>query len=505
MIVSRVADLRRLPHTDLLVVGGGATGLSLARLVRRARPQASILVVEQGGSRSVEIPAASDGTGHAGLGGMGMGVGGSAALWAGQAMRFDEADFRARPWVRDSGWPISRVDLLPHYHRMEQVLGVGDLLTTGRPSLPHGIEQHTSVFAPARDLARGWRKEYADTPGHHIVLGMKAAGVLRTDQRVTGVTLTDGSGTRVDIPADVVVLAAGAVENTRLLLQPTATDPAGLAHGNRWAGACFQDHANGRVATITGSGMSTLRDRFGPAHRDGARVLPKLALCDAVQADEQVLGVGCVFTYDYPDGALTGELRAVESLLRGRHYAGAVAGAARAAARHPVTTVRLATSREARRRYVGTPAAVGVHLFGEQEPDPANRITLSTERDGFGLLRPHVSWRIGDGVRRSMQVFLDRLAQLLAAEGLGRLEVDGRLHGEQWTSLLEDNKHHAGTARMSASPQGGVVDLDCRVHGLRNLYVTGGAVFPTSSWMNPTLTMLALVSRLADHLARELR
>jgi choline dehydrogenase-like flavoprotein len=505
VIITRTADLEHLPRIQLLVIGAGATGLTLARLVRQSTPGIGILVVEQGGASTQRISAPPADRGAGGLHGMGIGVGGSAGLWAGQAMRFGELDFRPRPWVNDSGWPISRQDLLPHYRRAEKLLGVGDLLTPPAQGLPHGLEEHTSAFAPEREISKGWRKEYRSDRHHNIALGIKAAGVLRTDERITSVTLVDAAGTCVDLAADVVVLAAGTIENTRLLLQPTATDPAGVAGCNSWVGSRFQDHPNGRVATIIGPSAGSIRQRFGPRSSAQVRCLPKLALDDAAQAEERVPGVGCVFTYDYPDGELAGELRTIEALIHGRDYVGASVSAVRAALRRPALTARLAVSPKARRRYADAPAAVGVHLFGEPEPSSADTLTLSPEKDSFGLPKVDISWRISEGVRRSMRRFLDHLAQLVAAEEWGRLAVDPRFGDERWTTLLEDNKHHAGTARMSVSAHHGVVDPSCRVHGLRNLYVTGGAVFPTASWMNPTLTMLALASRLADHLAEDMR
>ena len=63
--------------------------------------------------------------------------------------------------------------------------------------------------------------------------------------------------------------------------------------------------------------------------------------------------------------------------------------------------------------------------------------------------------------------------------------------------------HHMGTTRMSSSPHRGVVDPDCRVHGIDNLSVAGSSVFPTASSGSPTLTIVALALRLAQHLERQ--
>ena len=66
--------------------------------------------------------------------------------------------------------------------------------------------------------------------------------------------------------------------------------------------------------------------------------------------------------------------------------------------------------------------------------------------------------------------------------------------------LIEIACHHMGTTRMSDSPTTGVVDRDCKVHGIGNLYIASSSVYPTSSWVNPTLTIVALTLRLADHI-----
>jgi choline dehydrogenase-like flavoprotein len=60
--------------------------------------------------------------------------------------------------------------------------------------------------------------------------------------------------------------------------------------------------------------------------------------------------------------------------------------------------------------------------------------------------------------------------------------------------------HHMGTTRMHNNPKYGVVDENCRVHGTRNLYIAGSSVFPTCGYVNPTLTIVAMAFRLADHL-----
>jgi choline dehydrogenase-like flavoprotein len=143
-------------------------------------------------------------------------------------------------------------------------------------------------------------------------------------------------------------------------------------------------------------------------------------------------------------------------------------------------------------------AALELLLNLEQAPDPDNRVTLDAACDRFGLPKPTLHWRW----RALDQANLVRLRALVADElerhGLGRVEVadappDPNAH------------HHMGTTRMHRDPRRGVVDEHTRVHGLSNLYVAGSSVFPTSGFANPTLTLVALSLRLADHLEKQLR
>jgi choline dehydrogenase-like flavoprotein len=140
------------------------------------------------------------------------------------------------------------------------------------------------------------------------------------------------------------------------------------------------------------------------------------------------------------------------------------------------------------------PRSYVVVYFCEQPPDPESRVTLSRQRDRFGMNLIQLHWRIGEPVYRTVSRLEARLRQGIEKAGIGRLE-EGK--GEP---VFTDASHHMGTTRMSASPVTGVVDPDCKVHGVANLYVAGSSVFPCAGFANPTITIVALALRLAGHL-----
>jgi choline dehydrogenase-like flavoprotein len=149
----------------------------------------------------------------------------------------------------------------------------------------------------------------------------------------------------------------------------------------------------------------------------------------------------------------------------------------------------------------------------EQAPNPASRVVLSEKRDVFGLPQIALDWRFCDADKRSLRVLMSALDGELRRLSLGRAESSPWLSEEgipwEMDPLISNHPvggyHHMGTTRMAASPREGVVDADCRVHGLGNLYVAGSSVFPTGGWANPTLTILALALRLGDSLTRSIR
>jgi choline dehydrogenase-like flavoprotein len=143
--------------------------------------------------------------------------------------------------------------------------------------------------------------------------------------------------------------------------------------------------------------------------------------------------------------------------------------------------------------------------FVEQIPNPESRVTLSDEKDALGLRRVRLKWQLSEldkhGIRRAHEL----LALEVGRSGFGRLRIELPEHEEEILHGAVGGHHHMGTTRMSDDPKAGVVDADCRLHGLHNLYVAGSSVFPTSGFSNPTLTLVALSLRLADHLKAKFR
>jgi choline dehydrogenase-like flavoprotein len=147
-----------------------------------------------------------------------------------------------------------------------------------------------------------------------------------------------------------------------------------------------------------------------------------------------------------------------------------------------------------------------IENWAEPRPNPNSQVRLSSELDALGQQRVVLDWQLTEQDMNNVRKVLQLIATELGRSNLGRLRIDPEICSDKWvSSMLEGSYHHVGTTRMHKDPKHGVVDPNCRVHGLSNLYVAGSSVFPTAGHANPTLTIVALALRLADHIKQKMR
>jgi choline dehydrogenase-like flavoprotein len=134
-------------------------------------------------------------------------------------------------------------------------------------------------------------------------------------------------------------------------------------------------------------------------------------------------------------------------------------------------------------------------------PDPDRRLTLTGDMDALGLPRLKLHNTISDTDFALYRQTLSELGRQVLASRAGLLRINCSTRAD-WLKNMDWGHHHLGTLRMHTDPKQGVVDGDGKVHGIANLFVAGSAVFPTYGASNPTLNLIALTLRLADHLKR---
>lgn len=503
----------------IVIVGAGPVGLSLATGLRRRGAQ--VLVLEGGariaGRDSPFNDAEVVGLPFTGASRRGRGLGGGTSQWAGQCMRFHAADFEKRSWITESGWPLSVDELLPYYAEAEHYLDVTADGYHGSVWRKFGIEPGTliesrvalrfSVFCREAEIFRRDQKALALDPGLVLLHDATVTELKRTDNRVTALQVSSQLGRREEIPVDIVILCVGAIETARMLLQPSVDFPQGAGTGSGHVGRHFQDHPNGVVAEILpddGAAFDRIPDLFSVFYRSKLRYLPRMVMSTERQ---RLLGTlnGCALpVFEWAPESLTEDMRQLQAAVAGRRFDRDARSRFGRVWREPAELGATVLRRLHGRSSPGRPDRIKLHLHIEQDPATASSIGLSHRLDPLGRPLARVDWRLGDLELRTIQHLTEEISGFLGRNGLGRLRVDRALaegSSEPWRDLFHDNQHHAGTARMSGAEQGGVVDENCKIFGLANAFIAGGAVFPTGSYANPTLTMVALAFRLAAHLS----
>lgn len=489
---------------DVCVVGAGPAGLALAsRLIDHGL---HVLVLESGAERSDEAVLALNhgtvvGDRYAGLSATRhRGIGGTTSIWnttvrgevGAKYVPLDAVDFELRPESAPSGWPLGYEELAPYYRDAAVSCGLDVAEDSADPAGRVAQPRPATTLLPRlyhlgtrRDLLNPLldriRASDSSLCCNATVLSFEADGGGTGVARAIVGTL---DGERRVVNADRFVLAAGAVENARLLLL-SAGRPGEFGNEGDWLGRCFMEHPRDTSVTFRPPSSAFFRNAaFYDVHEGpgGGLRLGRLGL------DPEVVRRG-----ELPNASATllpvvrRSMRRVRAGL-GRladvfPLAGALPAGGHGWAEHPVPGLV----------YDGMMVLLNV----EQAPHPENRLRLIDDRDGFGLRRVELHWRLQPADRNHIDRLRRTVAEVLRASGFGQVDVDEK------ATVDPNAHHHAGTTRMAVDPEHGVVDPNLRVHGMDNLYVTGASVFPTAGYANPLLTVLALSFRLGDHLGRE--
>jgi choline dehydrogenase-like flavoprotein len=521
-----IDDLRRLEdgaelEADVCVIGAGAAGIAIAHELLGSR--ADVLVLESGGRRrSAATERLNEGEAN-GLSetalteGRGRLLGGTTALWAGQCLPLDASTPVRRPWVPASGWPFGHEELEPFYRRAEALLQiegevyderVWDAFGIARPAVdPRRFLHRFTVWCPETHLGRLYRGRLAASANVRVLLHATATEIVTSPsgERFASVRAATPEGKRVRVRAKACVLSAGAVENARLLLASAGVHPAGVGNGHDVVGRYFQDHPNGHVATIRGHRIERLQELYGLLRRARIRYLARLSLSADLERAHEVLACSAYPVFHVADHAAMEAARRLQRAAKGRRRPAALRRDLAQVARASGPLVSAARRRIARDRSAGVvPHRVTLQLHAEQAPNPSSRVTLTRRRDRLGVPLPSVDWRLTELDQRTAQAMVQEVARELRRLGLGDVRPEPWLAQDGWAGHMDDSMHQMGTTRLGTDPRTSVVDAECRVHGVDGLFVAGASVFPTAGAANPTLTIVALAARLADHLSAEL-
>ena len=501
---------------DLCIVGAGAAGIAMAQRLAYTTTRVLLLVSGSPGDKGLPDPARQ--SLYAGTIGdflrkvdpdfmqrsrLNM-YGGTTNHFGFWARPLDKADMMPRPGYRDVGWPFDFAELAPYYAAAHEFGRFGPvnyddqawwervLYARCFDPLPgdqlQGAIMRAQYEENLHDFQIQFRQLLKDAPNITVLFNahLLTLDADETQSHVTALqcsTLVDGrAGTRFEVQARRYVLACGGIENARLLQLS-----GGLGNNQRdMLGRGFMAHpllTNAARVRFAQPVASDIRNFF---REQQIRLKPPAKPDGAYRHMVEPL-VNPELVFEYLMSNAWGMLAPThDCLLQER-----------------IGNFRIILYFRA----AGSEAIV--NLNWEQLPDENSRVTLDDAmRDPvFGQPAAHVDWRLNEADKQGAVRALELTFDYLRARGgeVAEMITDVGGGADSWTfppaaGALETGDHHMGALRMSRTPEAGIVDADCRLHSVDNLYIAGSAVFPTGGYANPTLTIVALALRLADHL-----
>jgi choline dehydrogenase-like flavoprotein len=452
--------------------------------------------------------------------------GGSCNLWAGRSMKLSELDFAPREWIPHSGWPITYAEMDPYYRRAEKILRLPSFERFEQITLCRQMSQQERELFDNEDLKPNtsmWAKKplrfgatYKSQLKHSrnisVYLNANVTEILLNSQGTSVETLSVATlnGKRLRIKAKRFVLSCGGMENARLLLVSRAVQDQGIGNQYDVVGRYFMDHPRTLFGKVKLSGQQRLPLLLGvPLSQGMAQV--GIQFSERAQKRERLLNHYLTFERQWSEQtarAYQSFVHTMKILLR-KGYAGNRFGISGAKLATVPELIYLLAPRELmphmlfrivkaiKSKISGGVKELIVVNYCEQAPNPQSRVYLSHERDRLNMNRLVLDWKVGAEETKCMMRLQEVVDYYLRKNHIGYLDnTSEKLSDLRYT----DASHHIGTTRMSDDPRTGVVDRNSKVHGVDNLFIAGSSVFPTSGYANPTLTIVALAIRLAEHL-----
>jgi choline dehydrogenase-like flavoprotein len=503
---ARNIDNGSLIEGDICIVGAGAAGISMA--LEWMNTPYKIILLEGGGFEyddKVQELYAGKTTGQHYFPSISCRLhyfGGTTGHWAGWCSTFDEIDFKKRDWIPHSGWPIKREDLDPFYARAQKNVDLGpynysvDFWQKQDPSMvPMPLDKNVVwnkmwQFSPPTRFGEKYKDTIVKSKNIHLYTYANVVNI-KTNENVSSieeVTVKNYAGKEHTVRARYFVLACNTIQNARLLLASNRQATKGIGNDNDLVGRFFMEHIEIKAAELWLAKPDPMQLYMWEWGKTKARA--ELAISAQKQQEYKILNG-------------TAALSPLEE------------------AKNQPSMIEIWSEDEKKNmermksfdkkgdngetKVLQLKAYQSFQLFTriEQAPNPNSRVTLDTEKDSLGMPRATLHWELTPFEKRSIRQIYTTIGREVGRTGIGRVRLMEYLRDEKdesWPEFTGGGWHHMGTTRMSDDPKQGVVDANCKVHGINNLFVAGASCYVTAAAPNPTLTLIALTIRLADHL-----
>lgn len=521
------ASTYEFDNFDVCILGGGVAGIVLA--TELSKTNVKVVVLESGGEQfdmakqalySANLyPKSFPDPTYSRL----RYLGGASNHWQNNTAPLDPIDFDVRSWIPNSGWPITFDEINSYYplaadycgtskdgygtEQWSQSLNQSDLVNNSS-ILETGISKFavppTRFFAKYGDALK--KSKSATIIENANVVNVKYD---KDSKAITEVYFESSPGKSHSIKAKKFIMCFGGIENARMLLEFNDKNNQALGNHHDNVGRYFMEHPVVRAANL----FTTESEKFGlyqGTMLDQRYVSGYFKLSEKTLRSKQTCNLRMPLinasNYALSDGISSfHEMKQSFSQSEipdhfGSHLInmlGDLDMVIEAVSRKGFDTPMFDHADEL--------GGFEMQLMVEQSPERDNRITLSEEKDSYGIRKINIEWVLSETDKKRMWKSLGITANELSRLGLGRLKLLKEREDRIWGDQLSFGNHHMGTTRMSDSSKHGVVDKNLKVFGTENFYISGCSVFPTGGHVPPTLTLVALSVRLAEHLTEELK
>jgi choline dehydrogenase-like flavoprotein len=378
--------------------------------------------------------------------------------------------------VHESGWPLKVSDLAPFQDGAAEILGISPFAATPA-ALPDSFDDqggcltaHAYHYPENLSILRDHFLSLLEYPNFEVELGKTALDIVAKNGQVQHVRAVGADGSEIHVEPSITVLAAGGIENARILLLNTGSGGVEIPGNKEILGRYFQEHFHvfaGKIRIPHARGWRDyLRAAYSPAL--GHRMSQMIILNEDTQRQERLLNTSIEIN------AKDLDILDIERAIR-----------------------------------FDDGVECDIFVRSEQTPNPQSMVVLSNDRDALGRRRAELRWNTvaqdWESIVKSVSIAISEFERRWGAES--KILIDSRWPWP-WTPIPPGSRtwstwgdHHIGTTRMADDDLSGVVDSNCRVHGMTDLFVVGSSVFPTGGFANPTFTIVTLSIRLAEHLS----
>lgn len=526
---------------DVCIVGAGAAGISMALALIDS---GLTIVLAESGSLTADQAVQDLYQGHVVDEAMHSPTdkyrvrhfGGSTTLWGGRSMPYDRIDLERRDWIENSGWPIDWDDLESYYPEACNLAEVGEYRFSVGSEAPPIIDGFDSPlirtdgiekFSCPTNFGARYLRRLQKAENIRVLLNANCTNIQLKEEGAA-VEYMEFRGLRqgrVRVRANRFVLAVGGIETARLLLSSNDVQKDGVGNEHDVVGRYYMCHMAGIVGDVRlDKPISAIHHGYFLSD-EGIYSRRRFALTEAMQRELRVGNLIARFHFPrisdpaHKSGILSGLYMArnfigyeygrrlndgeTPSFSKSAKHLWNVVGDSPETLRFLYNWVRARNLAVRKFPSVIIPNKTNrftLDVHAEQEPNPLSRIKLGEDSDALGMRRVEVDWQYTKSdvstVERSLKVMSDEFRRTK----VGEVRFDKETLEEELLRFGAYGGHHIGTARMGTDRRTSVVDENCKIHSVKNLYVSGSAVFPTSSQANPTLTIIALSLRLAEHL-----